>query len=189
VETAPSKSDEEIARTIQQGDREVFGVLVERYEEKLLRYGKRFLARKEDITDIVQDVFVSAYQNLQNFDTTKRFSPWIYRIAHNAFINGLRRNERSAIPIDFDTLLSHPVYEDPAESEREQNEMRALIDRGMEKIAPKYREVLVLHYFEELSYKDIAEILQIQAGTVGIRLRRGKEALGKHIKENHDRTK
>jgi len=80
-----------------EGDIEVFGILLDRYEQKLSRYGKKFLSRKEDIEDIVQDVFVSAYQNIQSFDSTQRWSPWIYRIAHNALVNALRKKGRSPI--------------------------------------------------------------------------------------------
>ena len=89
--------DEDIATQVKNGDIDVFGILVDRYEAKLLRYGKKFLAREEDIKDIVQDVMVSAYQNIQSFDPYKRFSPWMYRIAHNAFVNGLRRQERGPL--------------------------------------------------------------------------------------------
>lgn len=178
------ENDEKIASRVQAGDTEIFGVLVDRYEAKLLRYGRKFLARQEDIQDIVQDVFVSTYQNMQSFDTSQKFSPWIYRIAHNAFVNGLRRKERAPlISIDFDTLVSHAIYEDPAESEREQKDMRILIDKGLQNLSPKYREVLVLHYFEEMSYKDMADVLQVPKGTIGVRLKRAKEALKAALSE------
>lgn len=176
------QSDEHIAGLVQQGQRDQFGVIVDRYEQKLLRYGRKFLSRHEDIEDIIQDVFVSAYQNIQSFDTSLKLSPWLYRIAHNAFVNALRKREKSPLFIDFDTLVSHPVYEDPAEGEREQRDMRLHLDTGLEKLAPKYREVLTLYYFEEMSYKDIAEVLQVPQGTVGIRLRRAKEALKSVLK-------
>jgi RNA polymerase sigma-70 factor (ECF subfamily) len=171
-------SDEEIALRVQRGDTNAFGALVERYEKKLLRYGTKFLPRHEDIEDIVQDVFMSCYQNIQSFDSSQRFSPWIYRIAHNAFVNGLRKNSRNPLQfIDFDTLVSHPVYEDPALREREEEEMKKMIENGLERISPKYREVLILYYLEDISYKEIADILEVPTGTVGIRIRRGKEAL------------
>lgn len=183
--TGSDLSDEEVAKSVQRGDTEMFGILVDRFESKLSRYGRKFLARQEDIEDIVQDVFVSTYQNMQSFDTSQRFSPWIYRIAHNAFVNGLRRKDRAPLLVDFDTLISHAVYDDPAESEREQKDMRTLIDRGMENLTPNYREVLVLHYFEEMSYKDIADVLQVPQGTVGVRLKRAKEALRAAIPPDH----
>ncbi|MEQ1678802.1 MAG: RNA polymerase sigma factor [Chitinophagaceae bacterium] len=175
--------DEEIVKMVQAGDGNSFGILVDRYESKLLRYGHKFLSRQEDIEDIVQDAFVSAYQNIKGFNTDERFSPWMYRIAHNAFVNELRRNKYKPFLVDFDTFISHPVYEDPEEFKREQKDMRILIDKGLEHLEQKYREVLVLHYFEEMSYKDIAEILRIPAGTVSIRLKRAKEALKKNFKE------
>jgi RNA polymerase sigma-70 factor (ECF subfamily) len=177
VETA---SDEAVARLVQQGDTNSFGLLVERYEEKLLRYGRKFLKTHEDIEDIVQDVFISAYQNIQSFDTGQRFSPWIYRVAHNAFVNALKKHSKSPLVfVDLDTLVSHPTWEDPRALEEEEKEMRLMIEKGLEELPPKYREVLILYYLEEIPYKEIADILEVPVSTVGIRIRRGKEALKK----------
>lgn len=171
-------TDEELAKAVQAGSADMFGPLVERYQDKLLRYGRKFLRQPEDIQDIVQDVFVSAYQNIQSFDAAQRFSPWIYRIAHNAFVNGLRKNSRNPLVyVDFDTFLAHPAYDDPATREREQQEIKAMIEKSLEELDYKYREVLILYYLEDMSYKDIAEVLQVPQGTVGVRLKRAKEAL------------
>ncbi len=179
------EADEQIALHVQGGDTESYGELVARYESKLLRYGRKFLARNEDRQDIVQDIFISAYQNIQSFDVSQRFSPWIYRIAHNAFVNELRKNEkRPLLSFDFDALIPHAAYEDPAETEREQKDMRSYLERGLTGISSKYREVLVLHYFEDMPYKDIADILQVPQGTVGIRLKRAKDALRVQYKDN-----
>ncbi|HVV38950.1 MAG TPA: RNA polymerase sigma factor [Candidatus Paceibacterota bacterium] len=186
--SARAETDEELARRVQSGDKEVFGALMERYEQKLLRYGAKFLATHDDIVDIVQDVFIRTYQNIQSFDTSQRFSPWIYRIAHNAFVNALKRRSYNPLTlVDFDTFISHVAYEDPAPKERERKEMRAMIDKGLEELQPKYREVLILHYLEDMPYKEIADILQIPSGTVGIRIKRAKEALkGVYQKMNLD---
>jgi RNA polymerase sigma-70 factor (ECF subfamily) len=173
-----SMTDEALARRVQEGDTEAFGTLVERYEGKLKRYGSKFLSSRDDVTDLVQDAFVRAYQNIRSFDASLRFSPWMYRIAHNEFVSALRKRSRTpVIAIDFDALVSHPAYDDPAPREREQKEMRAFIDGGLAELSPKYREVLVLYYLEELSYREIADVLQVPVSTVGIRLKRGKEAL------------
>lgn len=176
-------TDEEIAIRVQRGDIDAFGELVDRYEKKLHRYGTKFIARADDITDVVQDVFISVYRSIQGFDASLRFSPWIYRIAHNAFANHLRKNQHGPVDIDFDTFLAHHVVDESAETERELKEIRAMIDTGLEKLSPKYREVLVLHYYEELSYKDMADVLQIPMGTMGIRMRRAKEALREALRE------
>jgi RNA polymerase sigma-70 factor (ECF subfamily) len=172
------ETDEVIAKRVQGGDKEAFGLLVERYEAKLTRYCRRFLSKDTDIEDLVQDVFIKAYQNILSFDTSARFSPWIYRIAHNTFVNALKQRSRNPLVFfDFDVLLSHPDTEDPAEAERERHEMRQMLDRAMSGIAEKYREVLILYYFEELDYKEIAEVLRVPSSTVGVRLRRGRVAL------------
>jgi RNA polymerase sigma-70 factor (ECF subfamily) len=171
-------SDEILAKQVQDGDKDSFGVLVERYEEKLLRYGRKFLSNPLDIEDIVQEVFMNAYQNMRSFDTSQRFSPWIYRIAHNAYVNGLKKHSRNPfVLVDFDTLISHPIYDDPAPREREHREMKIMIDKALDQLQPKYREVLILYYLEEIPYKEIADILGIPTSTVGIRIKRAKESL------------
>ena len=171
--------DEQVAARVQAGDAESFGILVERYEAKLLRYGRKFLARQEDIEDIVQDVFESAFKNIRSFDSARAFSPWIFRIAHNAYVNGLRKQSRNPLTmLDFDTFVSHHVDEaGGAELGREQKEMKELIERGLETLSPKSREILVLYYLEEFSYQEIADILQVPIGTVGVRLKRARDSL------------
>jgi RNA polymerase sigma-70 factor (ECF subfamily) len=173
-----TETDEALAERLQKGDKSVFVFFMQRYETKLLRYGRKFLPRTEDIQDIVQEVFLSAYENIRSFDTDQKFSPWMYRIAHNAFVNELKKNVRNPLLlIDFDTFLSHIAYNDPDETERERADMRVLIDKGLEEISPKYREVLILHYLDELGYQEIADVLRVPVSTIGVRLKRGREAL------------
>ncbi len=178
-----TQSDEQYVRRVQGGDSDSFGILIERYEAKLRRYSRRFIAREDDVDDILQSVFISAYQNIQSFDASLRFSPWIYRIAHNACVNALRSSGRTVSDYDFDTIIAHHVYEDPAERERDLRDTRTLLDSGLDKLDPKYREILILHYYEEQAYKDISDILQIPMGTVAIRMKRAKEALKEVIKD------
>lgn len=171
-------TDEELALMVQKGDKEKFGILMERYESKLFRYGKKFLSDPDNIEDVVQEVFIKTYQNIQNFDTKQKFSSWIYRIAHNTYVNLLKKNSKGPLYIlDFDTFLSYTVVEDPIIREKEIVEMRKMVDKGLDKLSPKYKEIIVLYYLEELSYKEISDILQMPIGTVGIRLKRAKEAL------------
>ncbi|MBU6388469.1 RNA polymerase sigma factor [Patescibacteria group bacterium] len=178
-------TDEELARLVQGKNEAAFGVLMSRYQPKLLRYGRRFLSDNAPIEDVVQEVFITMYQNIQSFDATRPFSPWIYRIAHNMFVNALRSHSRLPfVTVDLDLFSVHAAYEiDPAGDE-EREEMRALIDRGLKELAPIYREVIILYYLEYLSYQEIAEVLHVPVGTVGIRLRRAREALKKHVTRN-----
>ena len=175
-------SDESIALRVQNNNNEVFGLLMQRYQAKLTRYGRRFLARSEHIEDIVQDVFIKAYQNIQSFDTNRRFSPWIYRIAHNAFVNALREKHRDPLVfIDMDTFIAHPSYDTDPALEEERAEMQVLIDKGITSLSPQYREVIVLYYIENISYQEIADIIHVPLGTVGVRLMRAREALKKYV--------
>lgn len=178
-------TDEELALLVQNGDLEKFGLLMERYQAKLFRYGKKFLSSEDNIEDVVQDVFIKTYQNIKSFDVKQRFSPWIYRIAHNTYVNAIKKSSIGPMYIfDFDTLLSHTVTEDPLAREREQKEIKEIVDKGLSEIEPKYREILVLYYIEDLSYKEIAEILRIPVGTVGVRIMRAKEILRESYKNS-----
>lgn len=179
-DTLRQPSDEELATLVQNGDKERFGELMERYESKLFRYGRKFISDRDNIEDIVQEVFIKTYQNIQSFDTSQRFSPWIYRIAHNTFINEIRRHSRNPLQFfDFDVLVSHPDHEDPVVAERDRKEMREIVDKGLDTLGAHYREIIILYYLEEQSYKEISDILRIPIGTVGIRLKRAKDALRK----------
>lgn len=179
------KSDEELAALVQGNNTDALGVLMSRYSPKLLRYGRKFLARSEHIEDVVQDVFIKTYQNIESFDSTRSFSAWIYRIAHNAFVNALRKNQRDPVMfVDFDTFTAHPAYEiDPA-GEEERAQMRSQVERGLDLLTPNHREILILYYLEELSYQEIADVLRVPLGTVGVRLSRARDALKKHINGN-----
>ena len=180
--TQDPRTDEVLAALVQGNNQEAFGVLMDRYQAKLLRYGRRFLAQDDSIVDVVQDVFIKAYENIQSFDATRIFAPWIYRIAHNAFVNEIRRKKREPLLyVDLDAILSHPSYEfDPAADE-ERTQMQTLINRGLDALAPAYKEVIILYYIEDLSYQEISDILQVPVGTVGVRLRRARKALKDYV--------
>ena len=181
------RSDETIARSVQTGEVEAFGELVVRYENKLKRYAQKFLSQKEDVEDLVQEVFIKAYTNIQSFDINLRFSPWIYRIAHNIFVNELRRKSRYGFNVfDADTIL--PLI--PAKETADNNILKEEIKKEMEfllkNLSDKYREIVVLHYFQELSYKEISDILQIPTTTVGVRMLRAKSQLKKEYQKIYE---
>lgn len=178
--------DESLAARVQAGETELFGLILERYETKLSRYGRKFLSDPEDMKDLVQDIFLRSYERIQSFDPSLSFSSWVYRIAHNTFANYLRKKSRTPLVfVDFDTFLAHPVYEDPHEREQELAELEQMMQEALGKLSSKYREVLVLYYSEELSYKEIADVLEIPPGTVGVRVKRAREALQRAYKELH----
>jgi len=180
------ETDEQIAVAVQNGDTESFGVLVERYEPKMSRYAHRFLFRGDDAKDLVQEVFVKAYVNIRSFDPDRRFSPWLYRIAHNEFVNAIKKKqkERDNVTIfDFDVLFPHLIAKETADGDMTQQELKKMLDSSLDKLGQKYKAPLVLYYFEEMDYKAIADILRIPVSTVGVRLQRGKAMLKKMIQK------
>jgi len=177
------RTDEEIARLVQSGDINLFGKLIERYEEKIKRYGKKFLAGSEDIEDIVQDVFIKAYENIQSFDTKRKFSSWLYRIAHNEFVNALKKHKKRPLSFfELDIILPHLSAEE-INQKIDNQEILKNLDAYLDKLSLKYREPIILYYIEELSYKEIADVLHIPISTVGIRLKRAKEKIKNKIHE------
>ncbi len=175
-------TDEIVARRVQQDDIDAFALLMERYEKKITRYGRKFLSHPDDIRDIVQEIFTKAYVNIKSFDAQRKFSPWIYRIAHNEFVNALKKRKSQKMSfIDFDLIFPHPAAKETADSDVDRIDLRRLLDGYIGKLPMKYREPLVLYYFEEMNYREIADILRLPVSTVGIRLQRGKALLKKVI--------
>lgn len=177
------KTDEEIARLVQSGDIDLFGKLIERYEEKIKRYGRKFLSGIEDIEDVVQDVFTKAYENIKSFDIKRKFSSWLYRIAHNEFVNALKKHKKKPLSFfELDIILPHSSTEE-VNQKIDNQEILKNLDAYFNKLSLKYREPFILYYIEELNYKEISDILHIPISTVGIRLKRAKEKIKDKINE------
>ncbi|MBL8030331.1 MAG: RNA polymerase sigma factor [Candidatus Doudnabacteria bacterium] len=180
----PENTDEKIAEDVQAGKTQAFGELVTRYEKKLSRYAKKFLFDHLESEDLVQEIFLKAFLNIQSFDTKRSFNSWVYRIAHNLFINEIKKKGKEPLPFfDPDTLFPHPTEPKKADDAIKEEELQKMMNACLSKLSPKYREVMILFYAEELSYEQISDILRIPASTVGVRLSRAKKAL----KENYDK--
>lgn len=176
-------SDEEVIKLIQEGDGEKYKVIMDRYYGKLLFYIKRTINQtEEDAEDILSEVLISAYENIMGFDTKKRFSSWIYRIAHNKAIDSFKKRKVKTITIEDkdDFLEDHQKLVEDLEIEKEISEKVA---SAVSSLDLKYREVIVLHYFEERSYEEISEILRIPVNNVGVLLYRAKKILKNKLEE------
>lgn len=186
-ENISQEKDEEIVRLVQKGETNLFGILIERYEKKMRNYARKFLSDKEDINDVLQEIFIKAYRNIMSFDAERRFSPWLYRIAHNEFINVLKKKNKKTIPLlDSDIFFpQHISAKDDLNQQIDQKEIKETIDKFLDKLEPKYKEPIILYYFEDLSYKEIADVMHIPIATVGIRIKRAKDmmkAISKELK-------
>jgi len=179
-----AQKDEEIAKSIQSGKIELFGILIERYEEKIKRYSRKFLSDREDINDVVQNIFIKVYTNIQSFDPKRKFSSWLYRIAHNELVNALKKKKPLSL-FNLDALFPHRFSDNALKEEIGRKDVKMMIDKCLSKLEPKYKEPLILFYLEELRYEEIADVMQIPVSTVGIRLKRGKELMEKIFKKSN----
>ncbi len=159
-----------------------FGLIIERYEAKLKRYIMRLGVRNhDDQLDVLQEIFIKAYRNLNSFDTSLTFSSWIYRIAHNEAISWYRkqsvRPEGHLISDGEDVLSLISSKEEAAEIAFDKNVNATELAKALEEIELKYKEVLILRYFEHKEYEEISDILKIPSGSVGTLIYRGKKQL------------
>ncbi len=159
-----------------------FGFIIERYEAKLKRYIVRLGVRNhDDQLDVLQEIFIKAYRNLNSFDTSLTFSSWIYRIAHNEAISWYRkqsvRPEGHLIADGEDVLSLVSSKEEAAEIAFDKNINATELTKALEEIELKYKEVLILRYFEHKEYEEISDILKIPSGSVGTLIYRGKKQL------------
>lgn len=172
-----AETDEILVEKIQRGQTKHFAEILERYQAKLTRYARKFLADPKDAEDVVQEVFIKAYRNIQSFDVARKFSSWLYRVAHNECINFLRKKKIESLPLlDLDTLFPH-ISREEHQDELNVQEIKNQIETSLKNLDLKYREPLVLYYLEGFDYKEIADILRIPMATVGIRLSRGRKLL------------
>jgi len=172
------QSDEEIAALIQAGDIDFFEVLICRYKEKMMRYARKFLSDGEDINDIIQEIFIKVYANIQSFDTKRKFSSWLYRIAHNELVNTLKKRKKNTLPLfELDTFLPHSLRDDSLRQNLDRRDIQEMINKCLDQLELKYREPIILYYLENLSYKEIAEIMRVPISTVGIRIKRAKKIM------------
>jgi RNA polymerase sigma-70 factor (ECF subfamily) len=181
---ASDAADEQLVVLALKDDR-YYEIIVERYEPKLRRYVPRFIHCSDaDAQDIIQDVFINAYRNLNGFDTDLKFSSWLYRIAHNEAVSHLRRlSARPTIIMEdetFEALASELNTETEVGNKLEGIKLHAAIGR----LDEKYRDVIVLRYLEEKSYDEISDILRKPSGSVSSLITRAKRILLKELKKN-----
>lgn len=185
---ADQTTDEQIAQQVQQIP-EMFGFLIDRYQSKLDRYIKRKTGLDKDLRDdILQDVFIKAYENIASFDPSLSFNAWIYRICHNTVINDWKKNKRYREGTSFDTeagaVIENILGEDSVEFEVARNLLQTQIADALEQLSEKYQTIITLRYLEQLSYEEISTVLQIPSGTVATQLNRAKKQLTNLLPDN-----
>lgn len=159
-----------------------FEELVRRYQRPITSYVFRMLGDYESSLDVTQEVFIKVYNSLSKYSAEYKFSTWLYRIAHNAAVDHLRRN--SVTPQSLEAENADGTFQIQIESrglspeqDRERSEWRTEIDAVVRCLPPAYRDLILLRHSRDLSYDEIADVTGLPLGTVKNRLFRARELM------------
>jgi len=170
-----NEADETLLERYRHGDREAFATLVVRYQRPIYNAAWWVLRDAEDARDVAQIVFMKVAERSDEYDPRYRFFSWIYRIAVNEALNVLRRNNREE-PLDEDVEMAGPEGDDP-ERRFSEAETNGRIRHAVMTMSANDRTVLMLRHFSELSYQEIAGILDVDEKTVKSRLFEARQRL------------
>jgi RNA polymerase sigma-70 factor, ECF subfamily len=181
-----SKSDQELVRDTLV-HKEAFAGIIERYQVPLTRYILRLGCQDTDTTnDVLQEVFIKVYTNLNSYDSGLSFNAWIYRITHNETVSFFRKqNIRPRLLTEEDRILLEGklLVDDDIVETVDKNLTNKRIQEAISKLDTRLREVIILRFLEEKSYTEISDILRIPSGTVATYIHRGKAQLRKIFTE------
>jgi RNA polymerase sigma-70 factor (ECF subfamily) len=172
-ESQTDAAERDIIVAAQQGDREAFRALYDRYRNRVYNLILYTTGDELGAEDMLQIVFVKIYQGLPGFRFEASLATWIYRITVNECLN--KQRGRSAPHVPFEALLGSDEEMDgsaAADLQHAEGERREIIHRAVMELSPKLRTVVALKYLEDLSYAEIAMVLECSAGTVASRLNR-----------------
>ena len=175
-------ADGELVQTAIAGREASFDELVRRYQRPIAAYVYRMVGDYDAALDLTQEVFIKVYNSLSRYRSEFKFSTWIYKIAHNAAIDHLRRYavREQAITSGFEGERREISIESrrlTPEQESELEERRSEIEQVVDSLPSAYRELIVLRHSHDLSYEEIAEVTGLPLGTVKNRLFRAREAM------------
>ena len=178
----------ELIAAAKQGDADAFEALIRLYEKRVFALTARLCANPDDAQEAAQEAFLAAWQGLPFFRGESSFSTWLYRLTSNACMDLLRREQRhqsAAGPSLDDEEVELPVAaaEGDPHAEAERIERKELLEEGLRRLPAEFRAVLLLREIHQRSYDEIADILDIDLGTVKSRISRGRKQLRKFLLE------
>ncbi len=181
-------SDNDLIKFIRKGHMDEYVKIIERYQGKLLAYLYRLVGDKEEAEDLLQDVFIKAYKNLDSYDVERKFSSWIYRISHNEAVNHIKRKSLKRFISWEDVSSTKDKLESCSTEERADDswirkEKIKEVDVAINRLPLKYRQVLTLRYYSDKSYGEISAVLKKPVNTVGTLINRAKKKLYEEMME------
>ena len=184
----PAPEDLDLVQRALAGSQDAYRDLLLRYQRPVLSLIRRMVRNSSQAEDLAQEVFLKAFRALGSYDQGRKFSSWLFKIAHNTAIDQLRRKELVTVPLetpdqnepDLVAMLPDASAETPA-GRAERRDLAAAIEGAVASLKPLYREVVVLRYQEGLMYEEIAEVTGLPLGTVKTHLFRARKAMVAHL--------
>lgn len=172
------------------GDQDAFAWLMKKYKGPLQNLIFKMIREKNDVEDLVQEVFIKAFNSLQNYNQEFAFSTWIYRIAINNTIDYLRKKRLNTFSIDTDDYEDEdkPKFEIPdttysADANLILEQRQKIINDAIDSLPEKYKKIIELRHKDDLTYEEISETLNLPIGNVKVQLFRARELLNKYLKD------
>lgn len=168
-------SDEVLVTEVVEGSISAFEQLVSRYQGKLLSFVTYMIRDPQGAQDVVQESFISLYKTIDHVDTSKKFSSYLFSIARNKAISYMRGSKRYAPLVEAE----HITAADTAETLMMKRDEKHRIEKALDGIDTKYKKVITLYYFQDLSYEEMSRRMRLPINTIRTHLRRAKDALRK----------
>ena len=175
--------DQRVVESVLQGDGDAYAELVTRYQKLVASVAWRYGVKREEIEDVVSEVFFKAYSNLSRYRPQHPFSTWLYRLAANHVVDHGRRARRRGQSVELDERLDDPAP-GPGEQSAERERVE-IVRAALNELKPRYREVMFLVYIEGFRVEEAARTLGLPQGTIKSRLMRGREAMRKILARQH----
>lgn len=177
--TTTGQSDEQIIQRILKGDRSVFAILVERYQNYVFTLVLRFTVSREDAEEISQDVFVKAYRSLQDFRGDSKFSTWLFTIARTTCLSFLRKKKLDILSLDNERSWLQLENKESGlyANGVEQKSRHAMLNQAIMMLSPDDAQVLNLFYKADQSLEEIGKIMRLDPNSVKVKLHRARHRL------------
>jgi RNA polymerase sigma-70 factor (ECF subfamily) len=174
-------SDRDLVQQTRQGQVEAFGELVTRYQTAVFNVCLRMLGVREEAEDLAQETFIRAFQRLETFDLERPFVPWIRRIATNLCINHLQRKRPVRFTLDEERDQPALAHQETPEDRLEGKQAIKAMKIAIAELLPHYRAVIELRHYQDLSYAEIAEVLDLPISDVKSHLYRARKQLASRL--------
>jgi len=181
-------ADVELVQQALAGSQEAYRLILTRYQRPVISLVRRMVSEAALAEDVAQEVFVKAFRALDSFDQRRKFSSWLFKIAHNSAIDQLRRRQVDTVALettdseqpDLVAVIADTSVDSPA-TRMERRDLAAAIEGAVSSLRPEYREVVVLRFQEGLAYEEIAQVTGLPLGTVKTHIFRARKAMARHL--------